>query len=280
MRRGVWRELSRRQTLRSFDYQWRALPEGDAMLSDPWFRDNVDRIVARELLRVDPEWFRGRSVLDAGCGGGRWTIGLLRLGASVLAADSSLAALDATRARAEALVPEAVREGRLSLVQMDLLRPAAALAQHRFDLVFCFGVLHHTGNTRAALAAVAPLVTPNGLLFLYLYGAESVSPLTRGALAVGRLALAPLPFHWKKRALTLLLPGRDTHQAFDCWSPLINDRCTFETVKGWLGDLGFCHVVRTLEHTELFVRAARREGVAPYLDPPSRPYWFEHYGKG
>jgi len=45
--------LARRQTLASFDYQWRHLPEGDAMLSDPWFVDHADAILAEH----DPHAF-------------------------------------------------------------------------------------------------------------------------------------------------------------------------------------------------------------------------------
>jgi SAM-dependent methyltransferase len=273
----MWRELQRRQTLHSFDYQWGELPDGDAMLSDPWFRENVDRIVWQELLGVDRAWFRGRRVLDAGCGGGRWTVGLLKLGATVVAADFSPRALQAARVQAEALVPDAIRDGRLSTLEADLLRPPAYLTGQRFDLVFSFGVLHHTGDTRGALAQIAPLVGPEGLLFLYLYGAQSVGRLARAVLAVGRLGLAALPFRIKRRALTLLLPGRNTHQAFDCWSPLINDRYEFDAVAAWLHELGFADVARTLDHTELYVRAARGAMVAPFLEPPPRPYWFERY---
>ena len=52
--------LRRRQTLASFDYQWGVIPSGDTMLSDPWFVENADRILADELLGVDRRWFRGR----------------------------------------------------------------------------------------------------------------------------------------------------------------------------------------------------------------------------
>jgi hypothetical protein len=40
------RELLRRQTLASFDYQWRELPEGEALLSDDWFLEHVDAIIS------------------------------------------------------------------------------------------------------------------------------------------------------------------------------------------------------------------------------------------
>ena len=62
--------LRRRQTLASFDYQWGEIPSGDAMLSDPWFVENADRILADELLGVDRRWFRGRG---SGAASPRWT---------------------------------------------------------------------------------------------------------------------------------------------------------------------------------------------------------------
>jgi SAM-dependent methyltransferase len=264
----------RRQTLRSFDYQWGALPEGEAMLSDPAFADGVERILADELLGIRRDWFPGRTVLDAGCGGGRWTVGLLRLGCRVLAVDASKNALLATRAAVERLAPEVL--DRLETRAVDLLRVPPGLADAPFDLVFSFGVLHHTGDTRAALAQVAPLVRPDGVLFLYLYGTSSTPALKRLVLEAARLALLPLPFPAKRAVLRRLLPGRDTHQAFDLLSPLVNDRLDLGTVDGWLRDEGYTDVARTLDHTELFLRASRQAcSAGPFLPPPARPYWFE-----
>lgn len=271
-------DLRRRQTLASFDYQWGQLPAGDAMLSDPWFVANVESILARQLLGVREEWFPGRTVLDAGCGGGRWTLGFLRLGASVLAIDASARALDSTRAQMELMAPEAVAEERLATERADLLDLPASVTDRRFDLVFSFGVLHHTGDTRRALAHLAPLVRPDGLLFLYLYGAASVTPGHRLALALARAALSPLPYRAKKAVLASLLPSRDAHQAFDLFSPLVNDRHDRATVQAWLRELGFVEAVPTVDHTEIFLRACRQECSArPFLPPPSPPYWFERY---
>jgi SAM-dependent methyltransferase len=274
----MFAELRRAQTRRSFDFQWGELSQGDAMLSDPWFRDNVDRLLAEDLLCVEREWFRGKRVLDAGCGLGRWTLGLLRLGCHVTAVDQSARGLEAVQANMRALVPEALDQGRLETRQVDLLELPADLAAQRFDLVYSFGVLHHTGDTRRALANVAPLVAEDGLLFLYLYGSRSVDALKWGVLAGLRTLLAPLPFRAKARALHWLLPGRDTHQAFDTFSPLINDTLRHETVEGWLHDLGFAEVVRTIDYTDLYLRAGRRvDPSLPTRPSPQRPYWFERY---
>ena len=268
----------RRQTLRSFDHQWGCLREGDAMLSDPWFRENVDRVRVEELLCVERDWFRGKTVLDAGCGIGRWTLGLLRLGCRVLAVDASTHALEAVEAGMRELAPEAVAEGRLTTRQVDLLDLPSDIRERRFDLVFSFGVLHHTGDTRRALANVAPLVADDGLLFLYLYGSRSVDLTKRVALATLRYGLAPLPFSWKARALAVLRRGRDVHQSFDTFSPLINDTYEHETVEAWLRELGFPDVTRTIEYTELYLRARRRaDALHPLRALPARPYWFERY---
>ena len=271
------RSLRQRQTLASFDYQWGHIPSGDAMLSDEWFLASVDRILADEMLGIDRSWFRGRTALDAGCGGGRWTLGLLRLGCRVLAVDASAHAVSSTRAQMERLVPEAVAAGALETASVDLLDLPAALSARRFDLVFSFGVLHHTGDTRRALANVARLAGPGGVLFLYLYGSRSAPLAARALVDTVRVALAPLPFAAKRAVLARLLPRRDTHQAFDLLSPTINETLAEATVESWLREEGFAEVTRTLPHTDLFLRAARVGHAAPLRSAPDPPYWFERY---
>ncbi|HSC32764.1 MAG TPA: hypothetical protein VLD17_13590, partial [Gemmatimonadaceae bacterium] len=78
-------ERAREQTLASFDWQWSHLPSGDFMPGDVWFDANATRVLTDELCAIDPRWFAGKRVLDAGCGRGRWTRSLLELGAEVTA---------------------------------------------------------------------------------------------------------------------------------------------------------------------------------------------------
>ena len=268
----------RRQTLASFDYQWRELPTGDALLSDDWFRSNLDRILADELLALEGEWFRGKRVLDAGAGAGRWTVGLLRLGCDVLAVDASAHALERVRENVdEHCTSDEAR--RLGMLEVDLLDPPSVLAERPFDLVFSFGVLHHTGDTARALQNVARLVGPDGVLFLYLYGRASLTGLDRAVVGVERVALAPLPYRLKTRVLSLLYRRADPHAVFDLLSPTINTRHTFAEVERQLHTLGFPTVEQTIPHSELFVRALRDgASVRPYLRHlTTAPYWFERY---
>ena len=272
------RGLLRKQTLASFDYQWRELSEGGALLTDDWFLQNVESILSEELVGVRRDWFPGKTVLDAGAGNGRWTVGLLKLGCSVLAVDFSAAALERVRDYVSQLCTE--EEGaRLETAAADLLAPPADLLGRRFDLVYSFGVLHHTGDTHAALRNVAPLAGDEGAIFLYLYGRESVTGRARVVLAAERTVLAPLPFGLKRKVIRVISPRSDVHQAFDAVSPTINDRHTLEQVTAWLHEAGFPDVGQTIPTTELFVRGLRtRAPFEPYLlGPPQPPYWFERY---
>lgn len=241
---------SQRQTLASFDWQWANLARGDFMPGDPWFDANAARVLARELCAIDADWFVGKRMLDAGCGQGRWTRALLELGADVTAVDFSEAGLRRTRDLCGS-------SPRLRTRRANLLEIPPDLARERFDLVFSFGVLHHTGDTYRALTNIATLVADTGALFLYLYGVRSWSDRQRRQVEGLRLELASLAFDQKVREIQRRFPGEDPHQLFDLLSPTVNDRVEFDDVASKLNQLGFSEIAQTVESGEVYVRATR-----------------------
>jgi len=263
-------EFLRRKTLESFDYQWQNLPTGIALLSDQWFRENVARILSEEELCIDPDWFQGKEVLDAGCGNGRWTYGLLRLGANVTAVDASQAACAAIHRT----FPE---ERRLTVAQANLLNLPNEITERQFDLVFCWGVLHHTGNAEQALKKLAALVKPDGLMYLYLYGKESLPPRSNAVLGIERLLLLPFSPDIKKRILSFLYPSQALHAAFDSLATPINDRFEEPTIRHWFSEAGFDRTIRTIDHTELFMKSWRSGAIVErfFTSPKEPPYWFQ-----
>lgn len=104
----------------------------------------------------------GRCVLDAGCGGGRYTVAWRMLGArqtvGVDISDSGIA--DARRRVGAAPIHGVVFD------QGDVL--ALPYQDDRFDVVFSNGVLHHTVNWRAGVNEVVRVLRPGGLGWLYL----------------------------------------------------------------------------------------------------------------
>src|SRR5688572_6270808 len=76
------------QTRASFDYQWEQLPLGRWNLDHPEFRKEAAGYV-RQFTALPEEWFRGRSVLDVGCGAGRYSWAMCTMGSDVLSIDQS-----------------------------------------------------------------------------------------------------------------------------------------------------------------------------------------------
>ncbi|MEO8586327.1 MAG: class I SAM-dependent methyltransferase [Acidobacteriota bacterium] len=238
------------QTRASFDYQWSRLPQNRWSLASPEFREELPALVAGWVGRP-PEWFAGRDALDAGCGCGRHTWALCRLGARVLAVDRSLPALLATRAACAGL------PGFRGALAADLLAPLAVGAS--FDLIWSFGVLHHTGDVRGSLARLAASLRRGGILFLMLYGRprpgcpgdeEEVA-----GIEAWRARVAPLTFSEKVETLRAVAPPGEILEYFDTVSPGVHERYALSDVEAWLAAEGLADVQRRADRMDHYLVA-------------------------
>lgn len=128
--------------------------------------DNAIREAERGLLRLLPaEAIAGSRFLDIGCGSGLHSLAALRLGASdLLAIDIDPNSVAATRELLSRYAPEApVKLRELSVFDAD----PRELGQ--FDVVYSWGVLHHTGAMWKAVERASLLVRPGGLFAIALY---------------------------------------------------------------------------------------------------------------
>jgi SAM-dependent methyltransferase len=241
------------QTKASFDYQWEHMPTGRALPSDPAFMAGLEAHLC-DITGLPKEWFAGKRVVDIGCGIGRYSYGLLKLGASVTSCDQSEAAL---RRTAELCAEFRDRHALKRIDLLDWSEPGD------FDLAFSFGVVHHTGNTYLATENVCRKVRPGGRLFLMIYGVPETRPALQEVNEYERIAaeVRDLSFDARK-ALLLKRFGPDAaHGWFDAVSPRINDRLTFEEIHDLLSELGFVKIARTVEARNHHVIAERGLGV-------------------
>ncbi|MAT16465.1 MAG: methyltransferase type 11 [Planctomyces sp.] len=138
------------QHLESFGHQWTRYevmqPEEDRRTFE----------AKTGFRRVD---LKGKRVLDAGCGGGRYTRLVAEAGAHVVAVDHTRAVEKAAQ----------LCDGlsNIQFAQADL--KALPLPHQSFDYVFSIGVMHHDADTRLLFNAVAELVKPGGQYAVWLY---------------------------------------------------------------------------------------------------------------
>jgi 2-polyprenyl-3-methyl-5-hydroxy-6-metoxy-1,4-benzoquinol methylase len=139
-------------------------------------REYFDEVEARKYL-VEPhiprfaefERWRGKKVLEIGCGIGTDTINFARHGAYVTAVDLSDKSLEVARRRAS--VYELL--DRIKFYQGNSEELSRFLPVERYDLVYSFGVIHHTPHPGAVLDELRKYVGPDSTLKVMVYNRRS-----------------------------------------------------------------------------------------------------------
>jgi SAM-dependent methyltransferase len=118
----------------------------------------------RKLMEFDN--FRGKRLLEIGCGLGTDLLQFARAGAVVTGVDLTPASVELVRKR---LAIEGV-PGEAQVADAEHL----PFADNTFDVVYSFGVLHHTPNTQKAIDEVHRVLKPGGRVIIMLYHTGSV----------------------------------------------------------------------------------------------------------
>lgn len=154
----------------------------------------------KDLLAT--ETLAGLSFLDVGSGSGLFSLAARRLEARVHSFDYDAHSVNCTLQLRQRYYPV---DGSWTVEQGSALDAAYLSRLGRFDVVYSWGVLHHTGDMWRALDNVHPLVKPGGKLVLALYNDAGGRSVIWKALKRTYLTL-PRPLRSPYAALTIL-PG-------------------------------------------------------------------------
>ncbi len=262
--RGVPRFVRRGAYASSFGYQWNRFRQVQL--------DSVNRTTESErTLETTTGWtqqdYRGRLVLDAGVGAGRFAQVVANKGAEVVGVDLT----DAV----DAAYSNIGRLDRVHIVQADIF--AMPFRDGTFDLAYSIGVLHHTPDPPAAFARVAATVKKGGGLAVFLYArygpghhcSDAIRRITTRLplrLMFG-LSAASIPLYWLYRVpvvgkvLQLLCPiSLHAHwcwrwlDTFDWYTPQYQWKFLYPEVFRWFRANGFHDV-------EIFDEPIRMRGI-------------------
>jgi len=117
---------------------------------------------------ADFEAWRGKRVLEVGCGIGTDAVNFARHGANYTGIELSKLSLELARERFQVYE----LEGRFMEVDTELIEDSP-LQGETFDLIYSFGVLHHTPNPERALRALRGLCHDSTELRIMLYAKRS-----------------------------------------------------------------------------------------------------------
>ncbi|MES2281940.1 MAG: class I SAM-dependent methyltransferase [Pseudomonadota bacterium] len=118
----------------------------------------------QQMLAVDS--LHGKSFLDIGSGSGLFSLAARRLGAKVFSFDYDPASVACTREMKRRYFAD---DADWTVAEGSVLDTAYMKARGQFDVVYSWGVLHHTGDMLSAFNNAANALKPGGALFIAIY---------------------------------------------------------------------------------------------------------------
>ena len=141
-------QILKKKTADSFGFEWTKF---NKLKSERGFLEFIGPI--------NKEFFKGKFILDAGCGNGSYSYYSASYGAEVISIDFS---------DAVSVARENTKNMNVQVVRADITHPP--FKDGTFDYIFSIGVLHHLPDPEKGFQQLVPLLKPGGLISIWVYG--------------------------------------------------------------------------------------------------------------
>ncbi len=163
-----------KETAAAFGYEWNKYNE----LAERYRKQFLDW-----LAPVDASFFKGKAVLEGGCGKGRHTALAAEFGAKDVVSLDLGVAVEAAFANTRHLP-------NVHIVQADLNNPPV---KQTFDYAFSVGVLHHLPDPERGFRALVSRLKPGAAISAWVYGREGNGWIVHGVTPVREHVTSHLP---------------------------------------------------------------------------------------
>ena len=141
------------------------------------FLKNLTEEQIKEAERSLQEWLdvenlNGKSFLDIGSGSGLFSLAARNMGAKVVSFDYDENSVDCTKYLKDKFYKN---DENWSIERGDILNKDYLSKLDRYDIVYSWGVLHHTGNMYKALKNASNLVADHGTIFISIYNDQGLA---------------------------------------------------------------------------------------------------------
>ncbi len=195
----------------------------------------------QSVLQLDNAGLSGKTFLDVGSGSGLFSLAAYRMGAKVLSFDLDPLAVTCAR---ELRAMYGGSESDWEITEGNMLDASFLKSKGRFDVVYAFGSLHHTGDMWQALRNVVGRVAPTGQLYLGLYNDQGmrsrmwrVVKRTYCAGVAGKLLIESvfMPYYFTRFCVASVMRRRNYFAAYKANRGM----SAFHDWRDWLGGYPF-----------------------------------------
>lgn len=225
--------------------------------------DQIDAFLTfREKTGLNYEDIKGKVVLDAGCGAGRFT--------QVVALDEAKLAIGVDLSDSVVVAAENTAQYRNVFIMHGDIN-SLPFADGYFDVIFSIGVLHHTPNTKQAFMNLSRKLKKGGRMSIWVYSNEGwKAKAFNFASAIHRtyttrmnkdllynLCKLAVPLYYLHRIpvlgyFTIALFPCSMHakadwrilDTFDWYSPKYQWKHTYKEVESWFTEAGYGEITR------------------------------------